>query len=340
MESRNLFKKYYSRLAWEGILKALICGFIVGFAANFIVSLVTYCVDYDGLWLSIGIGLAVVALTTPIFYFIKFRPTTQKMASRIDELGLEERLITMTELEKDESYIALRQREDAKERLGYVNSRQIKMVMSRAAIITMAITAACGISMTAVSKLSAEDVIRSPGEIINPDPQDTFLAVSYMVEEGGYIDGESEQLIFLGEDATPVVAVAEDGWMFQEWSDGTRTPDRHDLSIKDELLVTAIFVQVEEGENGDGDGDGEEGDQAQDEPGQPGDNGQSKPGEDDGGNGAGPGEGNNNNIIDGNTDYRDVFENYYEQVKQYLAEGKELTPEMRAFIEAYFGALA
>ena len=42
MDVKELFDKYYSRLAREGILKALFCGLIVGFAVNFVVAFIAW----------------------------------------------------------------------------------------------------------------------------------------------------------------------------------------------------------------------------------------------------------------------------------------------------------
>lgn len=97
--------------------------------------------------------VAAIAAFVPIFYYKKFRPTTKDVARRIDRLGLEERIITMTELEKDESYIAMRQREDAKRKLGAVDAKQIRFRFSTAAAVVAAICAVLGVSMTTVTDL-------------------------------------------------------------------------------------------------------------------------------------------------------------------------------------------
>ena len=134
MDAKKIFEKYYSRLALEGFLKALILGLIFGFAAEFIVAFATWMASYNGLWISIAAGVAVAAGMTALFYFKKFRPTAKQIAKRVDRLGLEERLITMTELEGDDSYIALRQREDAQKKMREVEAKEIKLRLSKLAI--------------------------------------------------------------------------------------------------------------------------------------------------------------------------------------------------------------
>ena len=44
-------------------------------------------------------------------------------------------------------------------------------------------------------------------------------------------------------------------------------------------------------------------------------------------------------IIDGETDYRDVFDNYYNMAMELIESGSELPPELIEFIERYFGSL-
>ena len=175
-----------------------------------------------------------------------------------------------------------------------------------------------------------------------------------------------------GENATPVVAVAEDGWIFVRWSDGGKTTQRTDYAVTADLVVTAIFEEIDEDGEGEEDGsmsDDVEGDYDQNAPeadendgaGNSGDAGDGGEGDGDGstgegsgqgsggqegeGNGDGQGEGagggwtDNNQIIDGSTDYRDVFETYYDLMLDILENGGTLPPELIEFIERYFGSL-
>ena len=58
-----------------------------------------------------------------------------------------------------------------------------------------------------------------------------------------------------------------------------------------------------------------------------------------GGSGAGGGWSDNNQIIDGNTDYRDVLDQYLDLVMDLLENGGDIPPELLQFIEDYFGGL-
>lgn len=66
--------------------------------------------------------------------------------------------------------------------------------------------------------------------------------VGYSAGEGGSVDGDLEQTVNHGEDATPVTAVAGNGYRFVEWSDGRTDNPRTDTGLTDDLSVTAQFI--------------------------------------------------------------------------------------------------
>ena len=114
-EKRNsLFEKYRSRVVREGVLKAVFCGLIIGFAVFIVSAAALWFTGVTwGIWLSLALFLVCTGISVPIFYYAKFKPTAKAIAKRIDKLGLEERILTMMELENDQSFIAMKQREDA-----------------------------------------------------------------------------------------------------------------------------------------------------------------------------------------------------------------------------------
>lgn len=346
MKNRKTFEKYYSRLSKEGILKALILGLIVGFAVDFCVAFGTWFISgFNGLYVSLAAGVAAALIATPVFYYKLFRPTSKKIAERIDRLGLDERMITMLELEGDDSYIALRQREDAEQKLGEINEKRLKFRISRAAIAIVAIVGVLGISMTTVNALSASGIVPDPGhigELIDPPAPPTAYMVSYMVEEGGYIEGETDQIVFEGEDATTVLAVADDGWMFSRWSDEPEDtedsdPSRTDTNVHEDLEVTAIFQRVEE-TNQNSNPQQDPGDSAPDEPGDtpPSSDPSDDPSNSTSGNRYDP----SNQIIDGETDYRTWLESgALQDAMDRLQNNETLTDEERKIIESFFGII-
>lgn len=377
MIQKSFFQKHHKRLVLEAVLKAVICGLLVGFLANFLAALAAWIFDFGGIWFAIGIGAAVGLITGVTLYFAKFRPSVQELAHRVDRLGLEERMVTMLEMQQDESYIAKIQREDAQKHLKDVEERKLRMRLPKLVSIMAAIAMVLGCGMTTVAGLAAEDIIDSGAEVLNPeDSMPELLAVSYIVEGGGEIEGETDQLLLPGEDATPVVAVPEDGWVFNGWDDGIQTPERHDKANETGAVYTAIFVEIgdeggepgQPGEPGQQGSDSGEGDKADDVPGggeanadkAPGGQGEqgsgsgsdssansgTGEGEEQGeGKGDGKGQGaggkweENNQFLDGSTYYGDHKDEYYELAQQIFEENGEIPPEMLEFFKNYFSGI-
>ena len=111
-------------------------GLMIGTIVFSVSAFVFWLFGYDfGLLISVFSGIAVTAAASVILYFRLFRPTSEAIARRLDEeLNLEERMITMLELSKDESYIALCQREDAKKRLNSIKNAKIPRRISRLSV--------------------------------------------------------------------------------------------------------------------------------------------------------------------------------------------------------------
>ena len=86
----NIIKSYRTRLMTEGWIKAGVAGLFTGFTAMFLSAMIFWLTGVEQFWLSIVIFGAVMLLTTPIYYFAKYKPSERFIASRIDELGLEE----------------------------------------------------------------------------------------------------------------------------------------------------------------------------------------------------------------------------------------------------------
>lgn len=366
---RKLFEKHYSHLRRESILKALLCGLIAGFAVNFVTALTFYLVRVFsgreslltlGLWLSIGSGVVIGVLTAIILYYKVFKPNTQKIARRLDNLGLEERLVTMLDFENDPSYMAKKQREDAKQRLSQLDVKSVKFHIAKSAIVAAAVLAVFGLSITTVSALTEFNIIEAadPPVINNTE---NYQDVTYLVEGEGYIEGVDgpvegidAQLVLLGEDAETVVAVPEDGWVFVAWSDDYAYPERTDKNITGALTVTAIFMELDdpgfqEGPGADGepvegeDGNGDEPDNKPDD-GNNNESGNDDPSKGDDGEEGEAGQGQDryaesNQFKDGKTPYQDEFFSWQEKAMQELLDNPNLTPEQRAMIEAFFNYL-
>ena len=187
--------------------------------------------------------------------------------------------------------------------------------------------------MTTTSALSYFDVIPYGNELfteIVEGPDAKMVKAEYGVrnEKAGYLLGDTNQYLQMGSDATVVIAIAEDGYTFDHWSDGIVTPARVDKGITKDISVTAIFSKVDDLLPED-DGDGDEPDDIPPK----GENMSS----DSSAGGAGKYEV-YNQFIDGKTYYRELLEIYREDILDYLDKyGSELTPEEREIIESYIG---
>lgn len=235
MTVKDCFEKYRSRMIAEGAIKAVLCGLAVGLGVNAIVAFITWCISgFNGLWLSIGCGLGAWAVAAPLFYMFLFKPTVKQIAERVDKLGLEERAITMLELENDNSVIAGLQREDAKCVINSVGSGSLKISLfgklttaaKAVAITVMAVLVACGVSMTTLTGLADKGIIGTP---VPDEPAGVkelkFGSVRYVAQEGGLLIGEEADQLVLVEGvekdyfAVTVTATPEYGYQFLRWSD-------------------------------------------------------------------------------------------------------------------------
>ncbi|MGN0782207.1 MAG: hypothetical protein ACI4M1_03450 [Christensenellales bacterium] len=338
MDSKQLFSQHRKRLEREGWLKAALVSLVIGFAAMLIVAALTWAFEKNGLWYSLLALVVVAGGLTPLFYYRRFRPTDMQIARRVDQLGLEERMITMTELSGADDFMARRQRADAQEKLKETDRRKLNFRISATLIALVSVFGVLGLSLTTVNTLSYYGLLPTIGEIIDttlpPEPIIEF-EVSYFVEggQGGIIEGEEFQIVAQGEAGSLVYASADDGWAFAGWSDGYADPYRQEDDVQGNMEIFALFEQLGES----GDGQGEPSDQPPDQPGESqndGDGDDSNPVQQGGGKYEPA-----NQIIDEATYYRDVFGQYYDLIVEMLSSGEEIPEDLRIIIEAYFNIL-
>lgn len=68
--------------------------------------------------------------------------------------------------------------------------------------------------------------------------------VSYTTDGNGKLQGETNQTVKFGENATTVKAVSNEGYYFVKWSDGLKTETRTDTNIKFNITVIAEFAKL------------------------------------------------------------------------------------------------
>ena len=66
--------------------------------------------------------------------------------------------------------------------------------------------------------------------------------INYYASEGGSISGNAAQRGKAGQTGSTVIAVADEGYLFEEWSDGVTTPERADVFVDGATIsYTAVF---------------------------------------------------------------------------------------------------
>lgn len=329
------FVKFDGRLRNEALLKSALGGIAIGGISAFVFATVAWFMEFSGVVAALAVFAVTAIASGVLLYFTKFHPTILQNARRLDRYGLEERLITMVGLEGQDSVIAQKQREDAMDALSKLDANRVKFRISTVLIVLAFAAVMFFMYMTVLEGFSEAGLVPSGAEvwvkIFPPDPLDKFT-VEYIAEEGGYIAGESEQSVTQGQDSQKVLAVAEEGYVFLGWSDGSNDPSRVDKAVDRNITVKAVFIEV--ADDNDDEEDADEPDDA------PGDNGQGEESLDSDSN-SGDKYKEVNWVIDGETYYRDegVWDEYYEKVLKMLEEGEEVPEEYRFLIELYFNII-
>ena len=375
----NMIKKCRANLVKEGLVKSVLCGMAIGFAGCFIVAFVTWFFEFKGLWLSLGLGLSIWAATAVLFYFFKFKPTNRDVMKRLDRAGLDERMITMYELQNDDSVMAARQRADATSAFTAAMKRSggslVKMRIS-AIIMSLALIAApIGVGWLVTTGLSDYGVIPTGMELMRDGGSiggmSRYYTVTFEVskEGGGTLSSGNqmsraggstklEQKVKAGDSTDTVRAVAQSTekgtYYFKMWVDeqGKEYYGSPYLSLKDvqsSKTFTAVFGLVDDeidydfpfyyNPNSDK--------KDKDSPNEPGDenNGEESPHPGDNPMGqpgppSTPPSKDSDTVIDGETPYDEVYGDYHDEAMGDISDDKSgRPPELGDMLEGYFDIL-
>lgn len=284
-------RKAKRTLVKEAIINSALCALITALSLMFATATFFWFEASNFYWVSFIVFGAAIIISAPLFYFLKYRPNGKIFAKRLDELGMEERMVTKEQYKDKKGFIYEAQRKNADKIFSKFDTSKLKIVASVPLIILCTTAFILGGGMTTVSGLTAAGYVKSGKDIAQDidDANRKVFEVKYSVEAreasqegssfggfsimfdvhkgvGGEIIGEEEQLVTQGEDATEVTVVEYEGYVFYAWSDGVQTPTRTDLNVQGDINITAIFVKMEEGDDGDGNGDSKPGNG---EPGEP-----------------------------------------------------------------------
>lgn len=136
----NVIQPFKKRIVIEALIFALAIALFVGLLGSLGATLIFRFVICDlsvvPVCIIVGVGLLLSVITGIIIYKKRYRTNNQKIARRIDSLGLDERVTTMIEYQKDQSYVAKVQRQDTLDRLSKVNVKTLRIRIPKKTIIS------------------------------------------------------------------------------------------------------------------------------------------------------------------------------------------------------------
>lgn len=333
MKNVELFKKHYKRLARESLVKSILFGCLIGSFALFSSAFICWLADFSFFWIAIIICIITAIIVSCISYYKLFKPTEKQLATRIDALGLEERMLTMEELKDDNSYISKLQREDTIKHLETIKPNLIKLIISIPLVISVFASGLLGIGMTTISALAANDVINSGKDLVDNNVT-KFYDVNYEVDGDGEIFGDIVQRIEEGKNASSIVAIANDGFVFVGWSDGLTSSERTDLNITEDFTVIAIFEELDDEDDSNEDSDSEDSSEDPNNPENSSGNSDHTSNDTNGGS-----QGNwkdNDTIIDGSTNYDDYLDEAKKDAENGSKDNSNLDKNQKDSINDYF----
>ena len=356
MDFEKLVKDFKKRLMREAFFKSLLFASIVAFSALAIYFAIDWYFGLKLIYVGALIFFAVLSIATLIL-FIKFKPSGKDIARRIDKLGLKERCITMRELAGQDTHMARRQRRDTAKAIKELDASVLKFAVTTSLIVVLSIVGTLGLGATATATFS----VVSGQELVNNyvvDPPKVFT-ITYEWEgedakgnPGGYVEGETTQLVKEGESASAVTAVAYYGFEFVGWSDGFADPTRQDTEVNGTKVFVAIFITSESFDGKDDDvyngRSPSEGEKTKGEGNPDPDN--SLPGDQEdglsegGGNGGNEGGGSSrsdsrNQIIDGATYYGDQYSDALNDANEEINSNGDYSDAEKGVADGYFNNL-
>ena len=164
----NNFYNFKKKFFLESILKSVGFAVSLGFIT---ISLPLLYIKIKGLEFNtlylILIGLGVSLITFGILFLI-LRPTNKKIAKRLDkELDLKQKVQTMIEFEKEDTFMANLQRENTMDILSKFSLKSITMKFSVFFIVLLAITTS--LCITAFAVPNSKDLNPGPTGPVDPD---------------------------------------------------------------------------------------------------------------------------------------------------------------------------
>ncbi len=325
LEENKIYQRTKRNLIKYGLIKAY--GYSIGISLiiSVILFIALYLMNPKIIYFSAIAFLAIGLILGPIIYLIFYRPKEIEVARIMDSsLALNDRVKTMLELKDDNSFMAKLQREETLEALDKIDSKKLCFNLTKPLLGFVKIFSIAILTITSILVLNFNIVRIEENKILN-----ATVEIRYIETEGGVVLGEKNQVIKLGDSTSEVVALANKGYVFVGWSDGKAQNSRIDENCQESKEIKSIFRKIDSTITG-----GFTADSTVPNP----DDIKNNNNQDVDGNmpGASGEYIENNQVIDGNTYYRDVYKEYLEQALRDLEAGKELSEYLKLIVEDYF----
>ena len=123
----NVLIEFKKKAKKQNIIKAGLCSVAISLLFNITFLIAFWIMDYKYKFIVCAVIFIIGAsVLFPVLYSKKFKYTEVQLAKKIDDLGLEERVLTMIELKDDNSLIAKKQKEDTLNALKTVETNDLK----------------------------------------------------------------------------------------------------------------------------------------------------------------------------------------------------------------------
>lgn len=151
MNYRNLFRPFKRKLLAESVLKAFFFAMTTGALSVFLVSFGYHIAIKQAPTKLLVLVFAIVFLMSfGGLFFTRLFPTKKRVAQRIDEIGLQERALTMLEYRKTDTEMAKLQRLDAEKCISQISPKSMKLKIQRREWILALASVCLAIAMLAI----------------------------------------------------------------------------------------------------------------------------------------------------------------------------------------------
>lgn len=145
----NVLIEFKKKAKKQNIIKAGLCSVAISLLFNIPFLIAFWIMDYKYKFIiCTGIFIIGISVLFPVLYFKKFKYTEIQLAKRIDDLGLEERVLTMIELKDNNSFIAKKQKEDTLNVLKTVEANGLKGKYRKQSFLSIFSTALASLVIT------------------------------------------------------------------------------------------------------------------------------------------------------------------------------------------------